>query len=163
MVNIFHSLALKHQNELPDSEQQIDDHVVQIGVCLASSEIRYNAGTSLSADANTLLLLAEFFVASRDVLPLATISNLLSILGTRFPEKAMLWLTAALIAVPIAALPFAVYESILKKPCFGLLLLFVQCQLLPYLLQFTNRFDRSVNTMPKCLILCQHAFKMQSV
>lgn len=37
----------------------------------------------------------------------ATISGLLTILGTCFPEKAMLWLTAFLCAVAISASPFS--------------------------------------------------------
>ncbi len=106
---------------------------VSCEVCLAPSEIRYNAGTSLSANANTLLLFAQLFGVVGFLLSLgahicqrrrrasvvmtvmggvATISGLLSILGTRFPEKAMLWLTAALCAMPMSASPFAVYELI---------------------------------------------------
>ncbi|GAY68931.1 hypothetical protein CUMW_268010 [Citrus unshiu] len=42
----------------------------------------------------------------------ATICGFLSILGTRFPEKAMLWLTAVLWGLPIAASPFALKELV---------------------------------------------------
>lgn len=102
-------------------------------VSIAPSQIRYNAGTSLSSNANILYLFAELLgvvgfllcfgayicqhrgrasVVMTVVGGVATICGLLSILGTRFPEKSMLWCTAALCALPISASPFAVRELI---------------------------------------------------
>lgn len=102
-------------------------------VSIAPSQIRYNAGTSLSSNANILYLFAELLgvvgfllcfgayicqhrgrasVVMTVVGGVATICGLLSILGTRFPEKSMLWCTVALCALPISASPFAVRELI---------------------------------------------------
>ncbi|KAK9200836.1 hypothetical protein WN944_016035 [Citrus x changshan-huyou] len=102
-------------------------------VSIAPSQIRYNAGTSLSSNANILYLFAELLgvvgfllcfgayicqhrgrasVVMTVMGGVATICGLLSILGTRFPEKSMLWCTAAICALPISASPFAVRELI---------------------------------------------------
>ncbi|KAL9436853.1 hypothetical protein AB3S75_022826 [Citrus x aurantiifolia] len=102
-------------------------------VCVAAPLIRYNTGTSLSEDARTLLFAAKLlgFVgfllcfgacivqrsrrASRLMTAMgcaATVCGFLSISGTLFPEKLMLWLIGALCVLPISAIPFSFKRSV---------------------------------------------------
>lgn len=98
----------------------------QVG--LAGSVIRFNTGTSLSANAKILLFRAELFgfagflsclgayivQHSRRASLLTTVigcvatgCGLLSILGTQLPENLMLWLTDNLCMLAISALLLA--------------------------------------------------------
>ncbi|KAL9436847.1 hypothetical protein AB3S75_022820 [Citrus x aurantiifolia] len=103
------------------------------GVCIAPLQIWYNSGTTLSPNAKILLLFVGIFGVAGLLLSFGaywfqrkrktsgvmtvmgcvfTICGFLSILGTRFPEKAMIWLTAALWTLPIVASPFALKELV---------------------------------------------------
>lgn len=133
------SLSDMERGVAPPAERRLNpSSVAQIclplscGVCIAPSQIWY-AGTSLTPNAKILLLFVEIFGVAGLLLSFGaywfqrkrktsgvmtvmgcvfTICSFLSILGTRFPEKAMIWLTAALWTLPIVASPFALKELV---------------------------------------------------
>ncbi|XP_024044061.1 uncharacterized protein LOC18049425 isoform X3 [Citrus clementina] len=133
------SLSDLERGVAPPAERQLNpSSVAQIclplscGVCIAPLQIWY-AGTSLTPNAKILLLFVGIFGVAGLLLSFGaywfqrkrktsgvmtvmgcvfTICGFLSILGTRFPEKAMIWLTAALWTLPIVASPFALKELV---------------------------------------------------